>query len=62
MILREAIEKSEYDWSEDGETLPDAMMTIFQRTGVEVKDLAVSGRVFRRLDLAAAVKSVLEAN
>lgn len=62
MILREAIEKSEYDWSKDGETLPDAMMTIFQRTGVEVQDRAVSGRVFRRLDLAAAVKSVLEAN
>ncbi len=58
IILREAIEKSGYDWSNDGETLPDAMMAIFQQTGAEVADAAVEGRVFRRLDLAAALKHV----
>ncbi|MHC4878617.1 MAG: S8 family serine peptidase [Planctomycetota bacterium] len=58
MLLREAIEKSGYDWSADGETLPDALMTIFQRTGVEVVDPVVEGRVFRRLNLSAALKHV----
>ena len=62
MILREAIEISGYGWSAEGETLPDAMMTIFQRTGVPVTDPAAAGRVFKRLDLAAAVKSVLDAD
>jgi hypothetical protein len=61
MILREAIDKADYDWRADGETLPDAMMTIFRRTGAETEDPAVPGRVFRRLDLAAAVKEVLQA-
>lgn len=60
MILREAIEKSGYDWSGDGATLPDAMMTILQRTGAEVEDPAAAGRMFRRLDLGAAVRSVLD--
>ncbi len=58
ILLREAIEKSGYDWSADGKTLPDAMMAIFQKTGVEVMDPAVEGRVFRRLDVAAALKHV----
>ena len=58
IILREAIENSGYDWSKDGATLPDAMMAIFQQTGAEVADPAVEGRVFRRLDLAAALKHV----
>ena len=58
ILLREAIEKSGYDWSADGDTLPDAMMAIFQKTGVETADPAVEGRVFRRLDLAAALRHV----
>lgn len=58
MLLREAIEKSDYDWSADGETLPDAMMAIFQETGAEVADPAVEGRVFRRLNVAATLKHV----
>jgi BNR repeat-like domain len=36
LLLREAIEKSGYDWKKDGPNLPDAMMVIFQRTGVAV--------------------------
>ncbi|MEX1229402.1 MAG: S8/S53 family peptidase [Planctomycetaceae bacterium] len=57
MILREAIDTSEYDWKQDGENLPEAMMAILQRTGVEVKDEA-TGLTFRRLDLTAALDDV----
>lgn len=59
MILREAIEKAGYNWKADGETLPDAMMTIFRRTGVEVKEPDVD-RMYRRMDLAAAVRYVFD--
>lgn len=58
MILREAIEKSKYNWRQDGPNLPAAMMSIMQKTGVAVEDKP-SGQTFRRLDLAAAVESVL---
>lgn len=60
MILREAIETSGYDWRSDGPTLPDALLAIMQRTGVEVRDPA-TGHAFRRLDLKRAVDSVLAA-
>ena len=58
MILREAIEKSGYDWKPHGPDLASAMMKIFQMTGVEVKD-EKSGLSFRRLDLIAALKRVM---
>ncbi|MBL4575205.1 MAG: S8/S53 family peptidase [Opitutaceae bacterium] len=61
MILREAIEKNEYQWESDGETLPDAMMRIFQKTGVRVKD-ADTNYDFRGLDLFAAVDHVFTEN
>jgi hypothetical protein len=57
MILREAIEKAGYDWKRDGATLPDAMMTIFQKTGHVIAD-PKSGLTFRELDLLAAVDHV----
>lgn len=57
MILREAIEKAKYDWHKDAGTLPDAMMKIFQRTGVEIHDKA-TGLTFRELNLLAAVDHV----
>ncbi len=57
LILREAIEKSGYQWKKDGETLPDAMMAIFKRTGPKVFDPA-TGLTFPRLDLLAAVQAV----
>jgi hypothetical protein len=57
MLLREAMEKANYDWTQGGSTLPDAMMTVFQNTGVEVHD-AASGCAFRELNLLAAIDSV----
>lgn len=57
MVLREAIEKYNYDWKKDGATLPDAMMAIFKRTGVEVHDPA-TGHDFKRMDLLSALDEV----
>jgi hypothetical protein len=57
MILREAIEKSGYDWKRDGKDIASAIMKVFQTTGVPVEDKA-SGNTFRRLDLMAALKHV----
>ena len=58
MILREAIEKSGYDWKPHGPDMASAMMKIMQTTGVKVEDKA-SGNTFRRLDLVAALKKVM---
>ena len=58
MILREAIEKSGYQWRQDGGTLPDAMMAIFKKTGVDVRD-PPTGLCFKRLNVAAAVDYIL---
>ncbi|MBM4044470.1 MAG: hypothetical protein FJ279_05095 [Planctomycetes bacterium] len=57
MLLREAIEKTGYDWKADGATLPDAMMAIFQKTGPAVDDPATK-RSYRRLDALAALEYV----
>lgn len=57
LLLREAIEKSRYDWKKEGPMLPDAMLAIFQRTGVAVADPG-SGLTFRRLDVKAALDAV----
>jgi hypothetical protein len=57
LLLREAIEKSGYDWKKDGPNLPEAMMAIFQRTGKTVEDPA-SQLTFRRLDLKGALDEV----
>ncbi|MBL9132517.1 MAG: S8 family serine peptidase [Verrucomicrobiaceae bacterium] len=59
MILREAIEKSSFDWKKHGPDFGSAMMKIFQNTGVDVKD-DKSGLTFRRLDLMAALKLVMK--
>jgi len=59
MLLREAIQKSGYDWKKHGPDMASAMMNIFQTTGVEVKD-EKSGLTFRRLDLTAALKRVMQ--
>lgn len=58
MLLREAIEKSGYDWKQHGPDMASAMMKILQTTGVKVEDKA-SGQAFRRLDLMAALKLVM---
>jgi len=57
MILREAIETRGFDWPRLAETLPDAMMAIFKRTGVNVYDPGTNLQ-FKRLDLLAAVDYV----
>ena len=57
MVLREAIERSGYDWRSESDTLPDAMMAIFRKMGVPIHDPA-TGLTFRRLDLLAAVDHV----
>ena len=60
MVLREAIEKSGYNWKADGKTIPDAMMAIFKKTGVDIHDPG-TGLDFKRMDLLAAVDHVFEA-
>jgi len=57
MLLREAIEKAEYDWSADGATLPEAMLKIMQTTGKKVVDPATM-KTFSRLDVLAALDHV----
>jgi hypothetical protein len=57
MLLREAIEKTGYDWKADGANLPEAMMAIFQKTGHAVDD-PVTKRSYRRLDVQAALEHV----
>jgi hypothetical protein len=57
MILREAIEKADYEWSADGANLPEAMLKIMQTTGKKVEDKA-TGKTFSRLDLLAAIDHV----
>lgn len=59
LLLREAIEKSGYDWKPDGSNLPEAMLAIFQKTGPVVSDPG-SGLQFRRLDVKAALDHVFE--
>lgn len=59
MLLREAIEVNHYDWTRDGQTLPEAILKVMQQTGVEVSD-AESGSTFRRLDLLKALDHVFQ--
>ncbi|MBI4023648.1 MAG: hypothetical protein HY360_01620 [Verrucomicrobia bacterium] len=58
MILREAIEKGNYNWKADGPNLAEAMMAVFKKTGVRVHDPATN-LDFSRLDLLAALNQVL---
>lgn len=57
MLLREAIEIRKFDWKPWGNTLPEAQLAIFQKTGVPVHDPG-TGLTFRRLDLKAALDFV----
>jgi hypothetical protein len=54
MVLREAIEKSGYDWKSDGPNLPEAMLAILQQTGQPATD-PLTQRTYRRLDLLSAL-------
>jgi hypothetical protein len=60
IVLREAIDKTSYDWKADGPTISEALLAIMQKTGVAVED-APTGRSYRRLDLAAALAHVFAA-
>lgn len=60
MLLREAIEKNNYDWRADGKNLPEAMLAILQKTGVAVED-PKTNLTFRRLDAKAAIDHVMGA-
>jgi len=57
MVLREAIERTGYRWGQEGESLPEAMMAICRKTGVEIYD-PETGLTFRELDLLAALDRV----
>ena len=57
MILREAIEKVGYRWQDDGANIPEAILTMFKKTGVPIEDRATNLE-FRELDLCAAVDHV----
>ncbi|NQV25128.1 MAG: S8 family serine peptidase [Rhodopirellula sp.] len=57
IVLREAIETAHYDWKQDGANLPDAILSLMQKTGVKVDDKATN-QSFQRLDLAAALAHV----
>ncbi|MDB5338280.1 MAG: hypothetical protein JWN70_3899 [Planctomycetaceae bacterium] len=58
ILLREAIEKANYDWKADGKNLPEAMLDIMQKTGKKVEDPATN-RSYQRLDVQAALEHVL---
>ncbi len=57
MLLREAIEKSGYDWKPNGSNLPEAMLAVLQKTGKPVID-PTTQRSYRRLDVQAALEHV----
>ena len=59
MILREAIEKCGYRWQNDCANLPEAILAIFQRTGVSIEDQATNC-TFHELDLLAALDHVFD--
>jgi hypothetical protein len=61
MILREAIEKSTFDWHQLADNFPDAMMKIFQQTGNVIIDHE-AGYEFQELNLLAAVDFVFLPN
>lgn len=56
-ILHEAITKSGYRWQQERETLPEAMVSIFQKTGVPIHDPATDLE-FREINLLAAIDHV----
>ena len=59
LLLREVIDKSGYDWKQDGPNRAAAMLAILQKTGTEVHD-PTSQLTFRRLDVKAALDYVFE--
>ena len=58
-VLREAIEKTEYDWKSKGATLPDTMLAILKETGGTVRDSA-TGVDFRVANLRSALDHIFQ--
>jgi len=56
-VLREAIERCDYPWQNEASNLPEAMLSLFKKTGVRVDDVE-TGCEFWALDLLAAVDFV----
>ncbi len=61
-VLREAIEKSNYDWHAKGNNLPEAMMAIFKETGTTARDSETGiefpvANLLNALDLVFAAES-----
>jgi len=61
IILREAVEKTGYDWKKKGRNLPEALLAIMRETGQPVEDTE-SKHAFRRLDLRAALDHIFAKN
>lgn len=61
IVLREAVEKTGYDWKKKGRNLPEALLAIMRETGQPVEDTQ-SKQAFRRLDLKAALDHVFAKN
>lgn len=57
MILREAFDVANFDWNEEGNNIPEALMSVFQKSGVAIHD-EESGRDFRELNLTSALEYV----
>ncbi len=57
MVLREAMEKAGTHRTEQGVTLPEAIMNVFQLTGVPIVD-PITNRGYRELNLLAAIDHV----
>lgn len=57
MVLREAIEKTGFDWKSKGKNLPEAMLAIFKETGVSAYDKS-TGITFKSVNLLNALDLV----
>lgn len=58
-VLHEALDVSGYRWQQHGDNRADAMLAIFQQTGVPIHDPA-TGLDFRGLNLLAALDLVMQ--
>jgi len=56
-ILREAIDKTQYNWQPLGQTLPQAMCKLFQKTGLAIDD-ELTGLSFKQINIKAALDEV----
>jgi hypothetical protein len=59
IVLREAVEKTGYDWKKKGQNLPEALLAIMRETGQPVDDPETK-QTLRRLDMKAALDHVFE--